>query len=236
VIFRKAQPSHLASALDAHDRRGRGRGRDDAPPEHASWDQAETSADSATSAPTGVPDRPGPYDVSEVEHGSDPAAAGRVDFGGLQVPRIAGIEVKVRINQASQVDAVFLVQGPSALELRAFAAPKSRGLWDEDRRQVSVDVTRAGGVVTEGEGPFGRELKVIMPARTPDGQPVNQTLRFVGVDGPRWGLRGTLHGQAASDPSAAGPLLAAMSTIVVVRGNSPMAPGEMIPLHDPSSA
>ncbi|MEQ4208735.1 DUF3710 domain-containing protein [Actinopolymorpha sp. B17G11] len=239
MVFRKAQPSQTTSDLDARDRRRRGRGPDDAMADQAAWDPADPyagGAPTAASGAPGVPSRPGPYDSSEVEHGSDPAAAGRDDFGALQIPRMAGVEVKVGINQASQVDAVFLVQGASALELRAFAAPKSRGLWDEDRRSVSADVTRAGGVVTEGEGPFGRELKVIMPGRTPDGQPVNKTLRFVGVDGPRWGLRGTLHGQAASDPAAAGPLLSAMSAIVVVRGKSPMAPGEMIPLRDPHAA
>jgi hypothetical protein len=180
--------------------------------------------------------RHGPYDADEVEMSDDPASVGRIDLGGLQIPAIQGIELRLQIDEASQaVVAALLVRGDSALELRAFAAPRSTGIWEEIRKEIAVETTRRGGVATEAVGPFGPEIKVVLPARTPDGRQVTQTSRIVGVDGPRWLLRGTLIGRAASDPGEAGPLLHAMSHVVVVRGKAPMAPRDMIPLRIPEA-
>ena len=43
-------------------------------------------------------------------------------------------------------------------------------------------------------------------------------LRFVGVDGPRWMVRGVYQGPVATDPSAAQPLVLCMRGLVVNRG------------------
>lgn len=232
VIFRKARPSHTTADLDAADRRRRSLLPEGETP---TW-LGDPPGDSGSGSPTpvrppGAPAHLGPYDADEVESGDDPAAAGRIDLGGLQIPRVAGIEVRMLIDQASQVVvAALLAQGDSVLELRAFAAPRSTGLWDENRHEIAAEATRAGGMVTEANGPFGLELKVVVPTQTAGGHQATHTKRFVGVDHPRWFLRGTLNGPAASDPHVAGPLLAAMSEVVVVRGKSPMVPRDMIPL------
>ena len=47
------------------------------------------------------------------------------------------------------------------------------------------------------EGPFGTELVLVVPVQDPDGQMFSQTSRVIGVDGPRWMLRGTVLGDAA---------------------------------------
>ncbi|WP_020575709.1 DUF3710 domain-containing protein [Actinopolymorpha alba] len=240
MIFRKANvPTSTTGDLDGRDRGRRGRRiKDDVP----TWPEEE-SAGELTDVPSADGARArsskdhGPYDASEVDSVHDPLAAGRVDLGGLQVRAIEGIELRLQVDEASQaVVAALFVRGDAALELRAFAAPRSSGLWDEIRREIAVETTRRGGVVTETTGPFGTELKVVVPTRTPDGQQVTQASRIVGVDGPRWFLRGTLIGRAAADPEAAGPLLAAMSEIVVIRGKAPMAPRDMIPLQIPEAA
>jgi hypothetical protein len=59
-------------------------------------------------------------------------------------------------------------------------------------------------------------------------------VRFVGVDGPRWFLRGLFSGAAARETAAAAPLEAVLRACVVVRGNDPMAPGDPLPLHVPT--
>src|SRR5690606_34481394 len=46
----------------------------------------------------------------------------------------------------------------------------------------------------------------------------------IGVDGPRWFLRGVIGGEAASDPAAAEQVEDLFRLIVVVRGGSPMPP------------
>jgi hypothetical protein len=231
VIFRKAKPSRTPSDVDS--RRGRGRTPDDEP----TW-PGETAPAGGSDGRVQARERThsGPFDADELEDGYDPAAAGRVDLGGLQIRPVPGSELRLQWDEATQTAlSALLVIGDSALELRAFAAPRSTGLWDEIRREIAADATRRGGVVTEATGPFGPEIKVMVPGRNAEGQPITQASRILGVDGPRWFLRGTLIGRAATDPFAAAPLLAAMAHVVVVRGRAPMAPRDMIPLRFPNA-
>ena len=72
-----------------------------------------------------------------------------------------------------------------------------------------------------------------MPSAGPDGRTVFAPASFLGVDGPRWFLRGVLSGRAAIDETAAGPLVDVLRQAVVVRGVEPMAPRELLPLTLP---
>jgi hypothetical protein len=76
---------------------------------------------------------------------------------------------------------------------------------------------------------------VVTPARTPEGAQVTQVSRIVGIDGPRWLLRGTFMGRAV-DPAAATLLEDVFRDVVVVRGSAPMAPRDPLPLVLPASA
>jgi hypothetical protein len=70
---------------------------------------------------------------------------------------------------------------------------------------------------------------------TADGQAGQMRLaRFIGVDGPRWFLRGVIAGEAAADPTAAAKVEDLFRSIVVVRGNTPMPPRDLIPLRMPA--
>jgi hypothetical protein len=85
------------------------------------------------------------------------------------------------------------------------------------------------------DGPLGTELRTRVPVRAADGTQTVQPARFVGVDGPRWFLRGVLTGKPAVQP---GPetdaeLFAVFREIVVVRGDAAMAPRDPIPLRLP---
>jgi hypothetical protein len=55
----------------------------------------------------------------------------------------------------------------------------------------------------------------------------------IGVDGPRWLLRGTVLGRAAVEPDAALPMEETLRNVVVVRGDEPMAVRESLPLRMP---
>ena len=81
-----------------------------------------------------------------------------------------------------------------ALELRAFAAPRDGDLWTEVRREIAAELAQRGGTATEHDGPFGTELVCQLPC-SPRRQHGTQPSRIIGVDGPRWMLRGTLLGQ-----------------------------------------
>jgi hypothetical protein len=174
----------------------------------------------------------GPWDVAEVE-GRD----GRVDLGALWLRGVEGMELRLELDQQTQqVNAATAVIGDSALQLQAFAAPRTEGLWDDIRGEIASAVESQGGTVEEHTGGLGTELRTRMPSAGPDGRTVFAPATFLGVDGPRWFLRGVLSGRAAIDEAAAGPLLDVLRAAVVVRGTEPMAPRELLPLSLPRDA
>ncbi len=194
---------------------------------------ADLGADTVEDAPAPADVRTqGPWDVSEVE-GRD----GRVDLGALWVRGVQGMELRLELDQQTQqVNAATAVLGDSALQLQAFAAPRSAGLWDDIRGEIAAAVESQGGTVEEHAGGLGAELRTRMPSAGPDGRTVFAPATFVGVDGPRWFLRGVLSGRAAIDEEAAGPLLDVLRAAVVVRGTEPMAPRELLALSLPQDA
>ncbi|NGO70949.1 DUF3710 domain-containing protein [Streptomyces boncukensis] len=190
---------------------------------------AEAGAERVKLPPAPRPD--GPWDISEV---SDPSE-GRVDLGGLFVPGVEGMELRVEVAGDAIVAATLVLQD-SAIQLQAFAAPKREGLWDEVREEIASGITQQGGVIDEVEGSLGWELRAQVPVQLPDGTNGVQVVRFIGVDGARWFLRGVISGQGAVQPEAAGLLEQIFRDAVVVRGDAPMAPRDPIVLKLPDDA
>jgi len=175
----------------------------------------------------------GPWDSSEKSGAGDP---GYVDLGALLVRGDEGFSLQLPAdNDDGDIGSVVLVAGASALELRAFAATRSGGLWDEVRADIAEEVARLGGEATAGVGPFGEELHVTMPATAPDGQTGVQPSRVIGIEGPRWMLRATLLGEAALQPDEHA-LMAALRDVIVVRGADPRIPREPLLLTLPPNA
>src|SRR4051794_14939247 len=211
------------------------RRRDDEPDDAVDQELVE-DASSDDDAPVPAPGRPaGPWDVDDL----DDDEAQRLDLGALRVPVPDGCEVRVDM-QDEQVVAATVVDGRSALQIHAFAAPRSEGIWDEVRQEIADSLRSGGGSAEESDGPFGRELRARIPSVEPgQGQMQGQQLqpaRFLGVDGPRWFLRGLMTGAASTDPNQARTLETVFSGVVVVRGGEAMAPRELLPLRLPREA
>ncbi|MET8300689.1 DUF3710 domain-containing protein [Micromonospora sp. NPDC005686] len=183
-------------------------------------DERENGVLDAEETPS-APDR-GPYDVSEAPD------APRLDLGSLRIPAVPDVEVRVQADPQGVIQQVVLVHGQSALQLGVFAAPRSEGIWDEVREEIRQSLVTDGATVQEVEGEQGPELRARV--RTPDGP---TDLRFVGVDGPRWMVRGVFQGAAATDPAAAGPLAACLDGLVVDRGQEAKPVREPLPLRLP---
>ncbi|MEV6161833.1 DUF3710 domain-containing protein [Streptomyces sp. NPDC052052] len=173
----------------------------------------------------------GPWDASEVSQPGE----GRVDLGGIFVPGVEGMELRVEV-AGDAIVAATVVLRDSAIQLQAFAAPKKEGIWGEVREEIAAGITQQGGMIDEVEGPLGWELRAQVPVQLPDGTHGVQLVRFVGVDGPRWFLRGVISGQGAVQPEAAGLLESVFRDTVVVRGEGPMAPRDPIVLKLPDDA
>lgn len=186
-------------------------------------DEDDAAAGSAAAAERGP--TTGPLDVGDLPKTDDTP---RVDLGGLMVPIPDGVELRVEVADGVVV-AAGLIDGNSQLVVNAFAAPKSSGIWDDVRTEIAESLRSGGGSAEHTDGPFGTELR----ARIPDESGGHQPARFVGVDGPRWFLRGLLTGAAATDSAQARRLEEVFRGIVVVRGGDAMAPRDPVPLHLP---
>ena len=179
----------------------------------------------------------GPFDIADLPDDGLP----RVDLGALQMVVPDGLEVRVDM-QDQVVIAATVVDGNSAMQVHAFAAPRSAGIWTEVRDEIAESLREAGGSADHADGPFGAELHARVPVMPPPGSPPNaqasglQPMRFIGVDGPRWFLRGLLTGPAATDPNQARRLLDVFRLTAVVRGGDAMAPREALPLRLPKEA
>ncbi|WP_035856865.1 DUF3710 domain-containing protein [Cryptosporangium arvum] len=168
---------------------------------------------------------PGPWDAEAAPEDE----VQRVDLGALLVPTLPDVELRVEADQNGQVASVVLTDGTSALELAAFAAPRTEGIWDEVREELQANIRGDDGVVEQEVGEFGPELRATVKA--PDGS--KQTLRFVGIDGPRWFLRATFTGAAAADVNAGPQLAESVRQTVVARGSDPMPVRDPLPLRLP---
>ncbi len=172
----------------------------------------------------------GPWD-SEEPH----PAQQRVDLGSLLVP--VGPEHEIQLVMAEQHGAWITVRyRESELQIQAFAAARRGALWDDVRAEIAAEVLTAGGHSEEAQGSFGVELMAQVPAEP--GQPAAgmRQVRFVGVDGPRWFVRGLFTGPAASGGEQAGLLEEVFRDTVVVRGEHPVPPREILELRLPPEA
>jgi len=195
----------------------------------------ETAAADADEAPVGAAGgaqcvTQGPYDVADVDDDVN-----RIDLGALRIPPREGMELRLELEEATQrVVAVTVTLAESSVQMQAFAAPRSEGIWDDIRSEIAAQVSKQGGTADEVPGTFGREVLARIPARTPDGRTGHQVARFTGVDGPRWFLRAVFNGQAAVDEQAAVALEQVVRGTVVVRGSEAMAPRDLLPLKLPA--
>ena len=185
----------------------------------------------------------GPYDEADAPDDGRT----RIDLGSLRLPAMGGMELRVDVNQQQKVIGATLRYGESLLQVSAFAAPRATGIWDDVRTDLATSASGQGASLKEVEGPFGPELAgtivaapPMQPGQSAPPQPVRRPARFLGVDGPRWFLRGMISGPAADTEGERAPeteaLEGAFRGIVVVRGTEPMPVREQLPLALPPHA
>jgi hypothetical protein len=189
-------------------------------------DEITDESDADTSAATARP-----LDRSEVEDDTDYLNLGAIWLRGQQ-----GMELRLEVNeQEQQITGVTAVIGESAVQLQAFAAPRTEGVWIDIRNEIAASIVDAGGTAEVLTGEFGEELLTRMPQAGPDGRTVFMPARFVGVDGPRWFLRAVVSGRAAIEPAAAETVHEVIRTTVIDRGEEAMPPRELLPLRLPEA-
>lgn len=173
----------------------------------------------------------GPWDIAD----NFPASE-RIDCGSLLIPVQEGYDVQINVAE-EQGAWVAVVHEASGMQLQAFAAPRSGGLWDEVRHEIAANIADSGGSCTEEAGLFGTELAAQVPIGEEDqSEGELQPVRFLGVDGPRWFLRGVISGPAVTDQDEAAAFNALFADVVVVRGDYPAPPREQLEIRLPEEA
>lgn len=173
-----------------------------------------------------VPDF-GPYDIAVAPY--DDLA--RIDLGALKVPNIPGTSLQVEAAPNGQIVRVQLEHQGSRLQLGAFAAPRSEGVWDEIREELRTALLSGGAKVVEVDGEYGPQLAARFTGG--GGNPGVMEVRHVGIDGPRWFVHAVFVGPAAVDPDRSGPLHQVLRGLVVDRGTEARPVKEALPLRLP---
>ncbi|MFM6979859.1 MAG: DUF3710 domain-containing protein [Micrococcales bacterium] len=167
----------------------------------------------------------GPFDITEVD-----ASAGYIDFGSILLP--ANEQLQIRLDLAEGTDRIIALSidnADSVLQLQAFAAPKTDGVWESIRKQLVQAAQAQGGSATEQMGTFGNEVFTEIP-----GASGVRHARIVGIDGPRWFLRGVIGGAAVVDSATAVLIDAIFRKVVVNRGEDAVPPRDLLPLKLPA--
>ncbi len=162
----------------------------------------------------------GPYDVeTEPDDGWI-----RLDLGSLRLPVPEGAQLQVEVDSSGPVRAVHLMTDLGQITLTAFAAPRSGGLWHEVVPELVTKLQSDGARVGSAAGEWGEEVEAV----TEQG-----VLRFLGVDGPRWMLRGVAGGPAEAAQPRVALLRDVVRQTVVVRGSEPLPVRSPLPLRLP---
>jgi len=157
-----------------------------------------------------------------------------LDFGSLLIPAVDGMQVRAELDDREQVVGVAVMLEETMLQIQAFAAPKSESLWDEVRQEIAEGIRGGQGKAREVDGPFGRELQAEVVVTDESGATSRQPVRFIGIDGPRWFLRGVVTGPGATDPALAGAVETVFAGVAVERGVHAAAPRDLLPLTLPA--
>jgi hypothetical protein len=233
VFRRRRQESADQSGDERNPRPGEAAAGEAVPTRAGPGGPGHASGPGEAPAATTAASRRGPWDAA-----GEVPPADRIDLGSLQVPVAGDLEIQVSMTE-DQAAWVTVVRGASELQLQAFAAPKSGGLWEEVRSEIAQEVVRSGGQAEEADGPFGQELRARIPAGGRPGTGAKgplEPVRFLGVDGPRWFLRGVISGPAARNAELARPLEEVFAGVVVVRGEHPVPPRDLLEIRLPAEA
>lgn len=179
----------------------------------------------------------GPFDISEVDLDADEVE--RLDFGCVVLTPFEGIQMQLQVDQRTKkVQSALAMAGPSAIEIALFAAPAQTSMVAEIRDEMIAATQKSGGKVSLVEGPFGTEVRRIIPMTDPKGNRVFHVSRTWFAEGPRWLLRGVVMGEAGQASGVDGVselLYEFFSNSVVRRDQQPRVPGDLIPMTLPSS-
>lgn len=98
---------------------------------------------------------------------------------------------------------------------------------------IEEGVKAQGGLADQIQGALGVELRV-QTTVTEKGQKLLRESRFIGVDGPKWFLRGVLTGPELYSEASYMMLIKLFRGVAISRGDLPLPPGDLLPISLPT--
>ena len=167
----------------------------------------------------------GPFDSSEVE-----LPANYLDFGAIRFVPEPSVAIRLEVEESTgKVVALTLETEGSILQVSVFAASKNEGIWGDVLAQLKESISASGGSVTEYLGQLGPGLDAMVLQQNG----TTRATRFLGVDGPRWFMRGSVTGAALNDIALATRIEDLFRSLVVHRGEAPLPPREPLEIQVP---
>lgn len=164
----------------------------------------------------------GPFDDSE----APPDELARLDLGSVRVPVPDDAQLQVEVEPNGPVRAVHILTPVGRLTVSAFAAPRTSRLWPEICTELMGQLREDGARVFSEGGAWGSEVVASSP---------QVALRFIGVDGPRWLLRGVAAGPVDHAAELSEQLRLLVRNTVVNRGVEPLPVRTPLALELPES-
>ncbi len=172
----------------------------------------------------------GPFDVSEVG-----VLIPYLDFGSIRIAPGQDMQIRADVEESTKrVIALTIEIAGHRIQMQAFASSKAAGIWGDTMAAIESGITAQGGNCEKLSGLLGPELKAQVHVEE-NGKKVLRESRFIGVDGPRWFLRGVLSGPQLYLHTNYEALIDIFRATAVNRGNIAMPPGELLPLTLPSA-
>jgi hypothetical protein len=170
----------------------------------------------------------GPFDISEIG-----LLTPYLDFGSLRIAPKPGVLVRADVDDnTKRIVAITLELEGHRIQLQAFAASKAAGIWAGALDAIEAAIATQGGSSERIQGLLGPEIKAVVPVSEGDNRSLRES-RFIGVDGPRWFLRGVLTGPELYSQTRYQALIELFRSVGVNRGELPLPPGDLLPLSIP---
>ena len=164
--------------------------------------------------------RMGPWDAEDAPRDGRM----RLDLGSVQLPVPRGARLKCEPDPSGPLRAVHAMIPEGRLTVSAFAAPRTGGLWPELIEELAAQLQSEGATIRRDRGEWGRELV----ARNG-----NVVARVIGVEGPRWMLRGVGTGPMEHALKLHNTLREMIRGTVVVRSADALPVRSLLPLEVP---
>jgi len=170
----------------------------------------------------------GPFDVSEVG-----VLTPYLDFGSIRLAPRPDMQIRADVDEnTKRVIALTVEINKHRMQLQAFAASRSEGLWAQTMDALKTGLAAQGGSSKVTRGALGPELHAEVPVLVGETKAQRNTI-FIGCDGPKWFLRGVISAGEVT-PEGYDELIKVFRATVVSRGELPMPPGDLLPLRLPT--